>query len=512
MKLVNKAVPDGTISNILEAERNGALGSIVSSDLSEQRIRAYNYYMGDMSADMPNVDGQSSAVSTDVQDIVEGLLPILLDVITSSQNIVEFTPRSIEDEAAAAQETEYVNHVFYQENQGFLTLHNAVKDALLSKNCFIKWWMEPDVTKEREEYKGLTEDAFAMLTADTDVKVVKSEEYQDTDPATQQPAKFYNAVTERSTKTLKPKVAAFPPEEWLVSKNARDIQNATYLAHVQRKPQADIIAVYEGKADVIRAAPSAVSSQDNNEAFNRQTVEDRQDDLHNSSDINKDMRVVELPNTSSAWRSKKTRSPAATRLPRSAPATTSSTSRKVAWPIATGTPIIMPHRFFGRGRRPGDRIQQIKTSLLRSTLNNAYLPTTRAPKFRRRTHRKTHRRPSEQPRRRHRAHPKMPGGLIPIQTQSIGQDGSDHRIRRRRAERRVGLSKNTTGLERRRHEPRPHRGSGPHHGRRRDAREDDGPRTGRDAASRYVPRHPRHASAVFRRRGQPWSSLADGFL
>jgi hypothetical protein len=331
--------------------------------------------MGDMSEDMPAQEGESGAVSTDVQDVVEGVLPIVLDAIVNQDKIVEFTPSDEKDEAAAALETAYVNHVFYQLNDGFLTLHNAIKDGLLSKNCYVKWWMEKDEARTRETYKGLTEDAFALMTADQkDEKIVDSEQYQAIDPATGQPATFYNVVTETVKSKLRPKIACFAPEEFLISKNAVNTKDAPYLAHVQRKPQADLIAMFPEKADLIRSAPNAVTTTDNYEAFARQTVQDNQDQLQTADDVNKDMRLIEvvehyirlaLENDGIARRYKITTV--------GVDAQVLDMEEVSAWNIASGTPIIMPHRHFGRALADlAVDIQQIKTSLLRATLNNAY--------------------------------------------------------------------------------------------------------------------------------------------
>lgn len=191
-----------------------ALGAGSSSDLSAQRIRALDYYMGDMSETMPAEDGLSKAVSTDVQDTVEGILPIILDVFISNDDVVTFNPHGPDDEAAAEQETDYVNHVFYQKNNGFLTLYNAIKDGLLSKNGFVKWWMEPEETRSRERYEGLDEDAYAALMADDDVKVIDTEQYQCPDPATQQPTTCYNAVAERVSTKRRARIAAVPPKKF----------------------------------------------------------------------------------------------------------------------------------------------------------------------------------------------------------------------------------------------------------------------------------------------------------
>src|SRR6185312_6538874 len=72
-------------------------------------------------------------------------------------------PVGPEDVVAAQQETDYVNHVFMQQNPGFMVLYGFVKDALLSKVGIVKIWWEEREEEERETYYDLTEDQFAML-------------------------------------------------------------------------------------------------------------------------------------------------------------------------------------------------------------------------------------------------------------------------------------------------------------------------------------------------------------
>ena len=93
-----------------------------------------------------------SAVSTDVADTVEGLMPSLMDIFTSGDEVVRFEPVGPEDVAAAEQETDYVNHVFMQQNAGFIVLYSFIKDALLSKVGIVKVWWE---TREEHEPRNL---------------------------------------------------------------------------------------------------------------------------------------------------------------------------------------------------------------------------------------------------------------------------------------------------------------------------------------------------------------------
>src|SRR6185436_14082697 len=89
---------------LLQAERNSSLGGTLASDLSDQRAKAMDYYNGDMKEDMPSADGRSSAVSSDVADTIEGLMPSLIEIFTAGDEAVKFEPVGPEDEEAAQQE------------------------------------------------------------------------------------------------------------------------------------------------------------------------------------------------------------------------------------------------------------------------------------------------------------------------------------------------------------------------------------------------------------------------
>ena len=62
---------DADLRALLAAEKADALSAMAASKLSEERAAALDYYLGDMSRDMPAPDGRSKAVSTDVADTVE---------------------------------------------------------------------------------------------------------------------------------------------------------------------------------------------------------------------------------------------------------------------------------------------------------------------------------------------------------------------------------------------------------------------------------------------------------
>src|SRR6266516_396504 len=205
------------------------MASLQASELTDQRERSMAYYLGDVTADIPTIDGRSKVVSMDVQDTVEGLMPSLVEVFAGSEEVVRFEPVGPEDVQAAEQETDYVNHVFLQKNPGFMVLYSFIKDALLSKVGIVKVFWEEEETEERETYEGLPDDVFGMLAANPEIDIIEhtphrlGQDTDDGDKASEQNGQDYAAptvhdVTVSQKKTYGcAKVMPVPPEEFGIS-------------------------------------------------------------------------------------------------------------------------------------------------------------------------------------------------------------------------------------------------------------------------------------------------------
>lgn len=151
------------VAALVNSARADSLAALSAMDLVEERSKAMDYYLGHMDEDMPAEPGRSKAVSTDVSDTIEGLMPELMDIFCGSDEVVRFEPVGPDDEIQAQEETDYVNHVLMQENAGFMVIYSFLKDALLSKVGFVKVWWEEREEEERETYYDLTEDQFAIV-------------------------------------------------------------------------------------------------------------------------------------------------------------------------------------------------------------------------------------------------------------------------------------------------------------------------------------------------------------
>jgi len=255
--------------------------------LAVQRRKALQYYMAQPEGDLapPEVDGRSSVVSTDVADTVEWLLPSLLKIFTASDRVVSLTPRKPGMEQAAEDATDYLNWIFSTQNDGFRCLYTMFKDALISKTGVLKVWWEDKADQAREEYEGLSDQELAQLLDDKEVEPIEHSTRPDEDDAEQrqqalqqvntqlqqamQAAEQGNAQAQQATQQLQAqinqitqqppvmlhdvtakrvrhaaqvKIEPVPPEEFFISRQAKSIADAPFVAHVREWLVSDLRA------------------------------------------------------------------------------------------------------------------------------------------------------------------------------------------------------------------------------------------------------------------------------
>lgn len=157
-----------------------------NTDISHDRANLFDRYMGEPYGD--EVDGRSSVVMSDVADTIEWIKPELLDIFTTGDKAAAFAPVSAEDVLAAEQETLAVNHVFYQQNNGFLVFYEWFTDALLQKNGYVRSDWDTRETVEISEYADLSAEELSEITseieaADGSFEILEQETEEAPNPA-----------------------------------------------------------------------------------------------------------------------------------------------------------------------------------------------------------------------------------------------------------------------------------------------------------------------------------------
>jgi hypothetical protein len=258
--------------------------SYIDSDISPTRAKGTEYYRGDLFGN--EVDGNSKVVAMEVRDTVSAMLPSLMRVFFSTENVVEFVPRGPEDVQSAQQATDYVNYIFQNDNNGFLTSYAIFKDALVRKCGIAKFWWEDEEKVHIDEYTGLDEQTLEMLMQepDAEVKIVVSypdpsvDEMQMTtvDPMTGVPVvmpapMLHDVQIKRITKDGRIKIMAVPPEELILSRRARSFDDGNIIAHRQMATVADLIAMGYDQ-DEIEENLSSTDLDSNDEYLARQPL------------------------------------------------------------------------------------------------------------------------------------------------------------------------------------------------------------------------------------------------
>ncbi len=390
-----KMTDEEIIARIEEQERI-AYG-INDDALAADRAKAISYYLGEPLGN--EVEGRSQVVSYDVQDTIEAALPQLIKIFAAGDQVVRFDPKGPQDEQAAEQETDYINHVVMEKNNGFEVLYTWFKDALLSKNGYVKAWYEEEDEVETEFYKGLTDAQLTMLVKDERIEVIEHEQYLDQQawelmqqqymqamqqfqqqmqqaqmmqqqsgqPAPQlqpppepQPPFLHDVKIEVSEKRGCIKICNVAPENIMVSVDTygTNMQNSTFVQHRE-----------SGSLDELREQGFKVPKDIGYTDTDAYQVESIARDLYieqydRAVDPSDDVLVRDtyIKVDGERWRYVVVGNNIVHR-------------EKVEYvPFACVTPMLMPHRHIGRSYADLTMdIQLVKTALIRGQLDNMYL-------------------------------------------------------------------------------------------------------------------------------------------
>jgi hypothetical protein len=380
-------VTDIKLRSIINSEINNALG-FMGGNLTSQRKKSVEYYLGEKLG--TEIDGRSQVVSTDVADTIETILPNLLRIFTASDQVVRCEPVKSEDVALADQATNYVNYIFNKDNPGFSILYTWFKDALLEKNGIVKIFWDESESIEQETYKNLNDQEYQLLLDDENVKIVEEESFVDEKmkaamdlllvEATKQGQlveeepipMLHNCVIKRTTKGGKVKIENVPPEEFLIQRTAKSIQDSDFVAHRVLKTRSDLIEMgYD--PEVVESLPTSNNIILNDERLTRYSDIDENpfnnapDQATQEVEIYECYLKVDVDGDGIAELRKVV-------VAGAGGYTILENMPCDAIPFCSLTPIIMPHRFYGRSvAELVEDVQLVKSTVMRQLLDNMYL-------------------------------------------------------------------------------------------------------------------------------------------
>ena len=382
-----------SLVNVIGSHIDDSLG-FIATDTQLERAAALEYYLREPYGN--EVEGRSQIVTGEVAEVVDGALPQIMKVFTTNSKAVEFEPVNAGDEVLAEQVTQYVNHIFYKDNNGFEIMHDWFKDGLLQKVGVVKAYWDDKKNTTTEKYENLTEDELAMLMQDEEVEVVEQDSVEEVieqepqpsiDPMTGQPMMdemgmpmmmeippivniYYNVKCKRTKDYSQVKIENVAPEEFLIDKSATTIEDADFVAQRSLVTRSDLIAMgYDPKivdelstGDLLDFTPERVARYGaGEEPFNTNNSDDESMErieyyeCYVKTDLDEDG-VAELHRVCYA-------------------------DNQVLMheecdyvPFHSVCPIPIPHKFFGQSL--ADRamdLQLIKSTVTRQMLDNLYL-------------------------------------------------------------------------------------------------------------------------------------------
>jgi hypothetical protein len=267
---------DTELQGIVSAELEDAV-SYIDSDVSPIRAKGTEYYRGDPFGN--EEDGRSQVVAMEVRDTVSAMLPSLMKVFFSTENVVEYVPRGPEDVAGAQQATDYANYIFTADNNGFMTTYALFKDSLVRKCGIAKYWWEEVEEVKIEEYSGLDDQTLQVLMQEgAEVKIVVSYPepgavpQMDMTTGLPMPVPMIHDVEiKRNTRDGRIRIMAVPPEELILDRRARSFEDAGIIAHRQMATVSDLIAMGYDQ-DEIEENISSTDLDSNDEYLARQPL------------------------------------------------------------------------------------------------------------------------------------------------------------------------------------------------------------------------------------------------
>jgi hypothetical protein len=267
----DEVMSEEELQGVISAEIYDAI-SFIDDDIGGNRALATGYYYGAPFGD--EEDGRSQVVSMDVRDTVQGILPSLMRIFFGPERVVEFMPQGPEDIASADQATDYVDFIFKRDNPGFKILHSAFKDALVRKCGIVKYWWDESVEVSAESFSMLDEQSMMMLVENPDVEISAVREYPvpGTEPMNEAqgimtpPPMMYDVEIKRRIKSGKVKIEALPPEEFLIDRRAKSIDEAIFVGHRTMKTVSELVAMGYDYDEMVEASGNG-NDFDNNQEY-----------------------------------------------------------------------------------------------------------------------------------------------------------------------------------------------------------------------------------------------------
>lgn len=255
---------------ILAAQKSRSIGFDNDKELNDERADALDYYKGKhegaVKRDLPTLPNRSSVVLTEVANGVEMALPDIIGIFTEGDDGLTFKPVGLEDVEQAKQETDYVRHIVFQQNDGWMLLYDAIKDALISKTGIFHFQWDGNV-----EYEDYTMEATEPQIEEIEAQGNEMIELEETNVVTQTGFPVFNVTFRKPASDGHVSIRVVPPEDFTVSPDTVRLKDTEYCAMRTSVSRQSLIDLGYDKEKVLNLG---VTDVDENEKQARDLAEE----------------------------------------------------------------------------------------------------------------------------------------------------------------------------------------------------------------------------------------------
>jgi hypothetical protein len=366
---------DSEVQNLISNEANQAL-TYIDTDLQSRREAILDAIYMRM-PNMPARRGRSSVVDGTVSSQIDLIMPGLMRVLTGGAVLGEYVATDESGTDMARQASDFVNEIVLQvDNSGDKMIYDWGYDGLTQiVGCVKSSWKE-EIVETTEEAENLSMDQLVSLAFEIETMPDKEITAYDFVDNLADGGELTHSVTITTT-VNKSRVIQdnIPPEEFVVSADARTLDDAVMVSHRSYKRAGELIEMGYSKA-IVDTLPTYEPYNTQNErlvrgqnwSWNDSTVEDQ--DLRKIAIHQGILRCNRDGKGLKPWyfvAAGNTETVALLEI------------EEYAYQVAFATfcPKPIPHTIWGRC--PGDDlvpIQEAKTAILRQTMDNLYLSNT----------------------------------------------------------------------------------------------------------------------------------------
>lgn len=392
-------VTDEQLVNLVESGIQQSAGDWLSSnDLANERLKSTYEFAGVATGHL-SPQGVSSIVDTSTTEVVEAYTAVLCDLFINNNRLARFIP--MDDKPGSFKEAKLAsmvtNYAIFKHNKGWELIETWIKSALLWKNGVVRWDYVEDYEYTIEEYDRIDQLKLDELLADEDIEIIGDLEFEndfaDIDPMSMQQGEatlvYVNVRLRRRTDKSRVKIENIPPENFRISKDATSITDASFVG-VQtelsrseiRKQWPDIAKKFNDDPELWNELSGESINRYNVDVAARKLVTGQdyyQGNYTNVSDLEANREVV----VTECWLNVDRDGDGIAELKHIITAGSHILYEEDvdSIPLASLTPIDIPHEFFGLSMADFSRSSTLaSTAILRGFVENTYL-TNYSPKL-----------------------------------------------------------------------------------------------------------------------------------